>query len=148
MSEVVKTVELERIFADLVVLWWDTKLCHWNIDGHQFPALHPLFESQYNALDDLADELAEHIRALGLKVPGRLSEYQKLADLIEADPNGSADEMVYALKRDYDQIRQDIETILSKNSSSQAVVTIDLLTRICTFAMHTSWMLGSSLPPQ
>lgn len=146
MSDIVKQFKLERLFADLVVLWWDTKLCHWNINGHQFSALHPLFEAQYTALDQLADKLAEHIRALGPKVPGTLSEYQKLANLEKANPVASADEMVLALKNDYEQIHSDIQDVLASAPHDNAVVTVDLLTQICSFSLHTAWVLGSNLP--
>jgi len=35
------------------------------VEGANFPSLHKLFEDQYDGLQELIDELAERVRALG-----------------------------------------------------------------------------------
>ena len=56
---------LNRILADEAVLTTKTRGAHWNVQGENFFELHALFESQYQQLNHLSDEIAERARMLG-----------------------------------------------------------------------------------
>ena len=45
------------------VLYTKTRNYHWNVAGPQFHDLHKFFESQYEELDEIVDEVAERARS-------------------------------------------------------------------------------------
>lgn len=66
--------ELAGILADEFALYTKTRNAHWNVIGNDFVEKHKLFESQYEQLDNIIDNVAERIRALGHFVPDPLLE--------------------------------------------------------------------------
>ena len=73
---------LARLLADSYTLYLKTHNYHWNVTGPQFNTLHLMFEGQYTELATAVDEIAERIRALGIKAPG---SYREFADLTEIE---------------------------------------------------------------
>jgi len=71
------------LLADEFVLGARTRNCHWNVTGRDFHDLHELFGSQYDALDETMDDVAERARALGGHAVGTLTEFLQLARLKE-----------------------------------------------------------------
>ncbi|MCL4168674.1 UNVERIFIED_CONTAM: hypothetical protein GTU68_066192, partial [Idotea baltica] len=71
-----------------------THICHWNVRGPGFFALHTAFEEQYTELFTAVDEIAERIRALGALAPGGLSSLSRLAGISEIEESASAEAMV------------------------------------------------------
>jgi starvation-inducible DNA-binding protein len=68
---------LSKVLAESYTLSLKTQNFHWNVTGPMFQPLHSVFEEQYDALAEAVDEVAERIRALGMKSPGyffRISE--------------------------------------------------------------------------
>src|SRR5438309_9651855 len=74
---------LTPLLADEYVLYTKTRNFHWNVVGPQFNDLHKFFEGQYEALDDIVDEVAERVRALGGRSVATLAEFSRLARLAE-----------------------------------------------------------------
>jgi len=74
---------LNALLADEFVLRTKTRNCHWNVTGPHFHDLHKVFGSQYDALDEMMDNLAERARALGGQAVGTLTGLLKLARLKE-----------------------------------------------------------------
>src|SRR3989304_2783242 len=74
---------LAALLADEYVLYTKTRNCHWNVVGPQFNDLHKFFESQYNDLNEVVDEVAERGRALGGGAIGTLPPFLTLARLKE-----------------------------------------------------------------
>jgi starvation-inducible DNA-binding protein len=56
---------LNERLADLIDLQLQTKQAHWNVKGPTFIALHELFDSIAEELEDHVDDVAERITALG-----------------------------------------------------------------------------------
>jgi len=56
---------LNTLLADEYVLITKTRNAHWNVQGQNFMELHKLFEGQYEAVDNIIDEVAERIRTVG-----------------------------------------------------------------------------------
>ena len=75
--------QLERLLATSYTLYLKTHNFHWNVTGPMFTTLHTLFETQYTELAIAIDEIAERIRALGARAPGRdfhVASIQKLGN--------------------------------------------------------------------
>ena len=68
---------LNTLLSDEYVLYTKTRNFHWNVTGLQFNDLHKFFEAQYEALDDIIDEVAERARALGARAFGTLEEFRE-----------------------------------------------------------------------
>ena len=62
--------KLAALLADSYTLYLKTHNFHWNVTGPQFNTLHEMFETQYTELATAIDEIAERIRALGVRAPG------------------------------------------------------------------------------
>src|SRR5690606_29750690 len=63
---------LNVVLADEFVLYTKTRRCHWNVVGPNFSELHALFQRQYEQLEEIIDDVAERIRALGGTPAGTL----------------------------------------------------------------------------
>ena len=65
---------LNIILADEAVLTMKTRCAYWNVSGAGFIQLHLLFDSQYEQLNEISDEIAERARMLGGLAIGSLHE--------------------------------------------------------------------------
>ena len=88
---------LSRLLADSYTLYLKTHNYHWNVTGPQFNTLHTMFEDQYTELAAAVDEIAERIRALGIKAPGSYSAFTDLTDIAEGSGDENAEEMLRQL---------------------------------------------------
>lgn len=56
---------LNQHLTDTLDLYSQTKYAHWNVKGTQFYALHLLFDTLADSLEDHVDMIAERVTALG-----------------------------------------------------------------------------------
>lgn len=84
---------LKHLIADTYALMAQTHLAHWNVEGPAFFQLHEAFQKQYEELFEAVDEIAEHLRALGVLAPGGLATLAKLSPVEEmaAEPAPAKD---------------------------------------------------------
>jgi starvation-inducible DNA-binding protein len=66
---------LNNTLANEAVLTVKTRSAQWNVSGAGFFELHILFNSQYEQLNDISDEIAERARILGGIAIGSLREF-------------------------------------------------------------------------
>ena len=99
---------LRSLLADEFTLYLKTRNFHWNVVSLNFIELHKLFESQYEALDDVVDEVAERIRSLASWAPAGLAEYQSLARLEDAPEGLNAAAMIAALLSDHQTLARNL----------------------------------------
>jgi starvation-inducible DNA-binding protein len=143
-----KVVEiLNTLLADEFLLYAKSRNYHWNVTGPQFNDLHKFFESLYEALDEVIDDVAERTRALDGRAFGTLEEFRTKARLGEkpgAVP--PARDMLASLLADHEAIiralRADIDTV---NDRYRDVGTADFLTGLLEKHEKTAWMLRSFL---
>jgi starvation-inducible DNA-binding protein len=138
---------LGTLLADEYVLYTKTRNYHWNVVGPQFNDLHKFFEAQYEELDEIIDEVAERMRALGHPAPATLAEFSRLARLAEKPgERPSARNMLGALLADHEAVvrvlRTDLETCATKHGDAG---TSDFLTGLMERHEKMSWMLRSFL---
>jgi starvation-inducible DNA-binding protein len=136
---------LSPLLADEYVLYTKTRNYHWNVVGPQFNDLHKFFEAQYEALDDIIDDVAERARALGGRAVATLAEFIKLARLKEHPGRQlTAREMLRDLLADHEALiqtlRRDVETVTDPLKDAG---TADFLTGLMEQHEKMAWMLRS-----
>lgn len=136
---------LSHVLADTFTLYLKTHNFHWNVVGPMFPALHPMFEAQYNELWLAGDALAERIRAIGSNAPGSYTEFSKLTYLREPEAGPSATEMIAELLRDHETSARTVRWALSVARWTLDAPTEDLLTQRLIAHEKAAWMLRSTL---
>jgi starvation-inducible DNA-binding protein len=139
---------LNTLLADEFVLYTKTRNYHWNVTGSTFGELHRLFNEQYDQLNQIVDDVAERVRALGGVAAGSLEEFRKLARLKESPstvPLGST-HMIESLLLDYEALigylRSDLELSLHRFHDAG---TNNFLTDLLERHEKTAWMLRAHL---
>lgn len=145
LTEVAHT--LTKVLADEFVLYTKTRNAHWNVEGPDFYSKHTFFESQYEALDETMDNVAERIRALGHYAPATLKQFLQLTHLTESsrelnDSTGFIKELladhesiIIFLRENINRFANDLNDIGSS----------DFITGLMETHEKMAWMLRSHL---
>ncbi len=138
---------LNVLLSDEYVLYTKTRKYHWNVVGPSFMEMHKLFESHYEALDEIVDEVAERNRSIGGTAMGTMKEFLENTRLKEnPGRNPEAEAMIAVLLADHEHIvqslRADIETVQNKYHD---IGTTDFLTGLLEKHEKIAWMLRSYL---
>ena len=136
---------LSRLLADSYTLYLKTHNYHWNVTGPLFNTLHLMFETQYTELATAVDEIAERIRALGIKAPGSYSDFAKLTSIAEGSGEESAEEMIRQLVIGQETVVRTAREIFPLAEEADDEPTADLLTQRMQIHEKTAWMLRSML---
>ena len=136
---------LSTLLADSYTLYLKTHNYHWNVTGPMFNTLHLMFEAQYTELAVAVDEIAERIRALGVKAPGSYSAYASLTRISEAAGDEPAEEMIRQLVLGQETIVRTAREVLPFASAANDEPTADLLTQRMQSHEKNAWMLRSML---
>ena len=136
---------LSRLLADSYTLYLKTHNYHWNVTGPQFNTLHQMFEEQYTELAAAVDEIAERIRALGIKAPGSYSEFAKLTRIEEGSGDESAEEMTRQLAIGQETVVRTAREAFPAADEARDEATADLLTQRMQLHEKNAWMLRSML---
>ncbi len=134
---------LNTLLADEYVIYTKTKNAHWNIQGPNFMELHKFFQSQYEDLDIIVDEVAERIRTLGHFAIGSLKSFLSVTHLLENNHDfANQKQIIEALVNDHETIiriiRNDIAPIADK---SKDLGTADFVTGLMKQHEKMTWML-------
>jgi len=139
--------ELSKLLADEFVLYTKTRNAHWNIEGPDFHTMHLFFESQYDALDDIMDGVAERMRSIGHYAPATLKAFLELTHLSErsSSKNDSAG-FIKELLADHENIiifiRENINRFAADYNDAG---TSDYVTGLMEQHEKMAWMLRSHL---
>jgi starvation-inducible DNA-binding protein len=138
---------LNTLLADEFLLYTKSRNFHWNVTGLQFNDLHKFFESLYEELDEVIDEVAERTRALGGRALGTLEEMRTSARLGEKPGTvPPARDMLATLLADHEALTRTLRgDIAAVNDRYQDVGTADFLTGLLEKHEKTAWMLRSFL---
>ena len=136
---------LSRLLADSYTLYLKTHNYHWNVEGPLFNTLHQMFEEQYTELATAVDEIAERIRALGVRAPGSYAEFSKLAAVTEGDGTESAEDMIRQLALGQETVVRTAREAFPAADSAHDEPTADLLTQRMQIHEKNAWMLRSML---
>ncbi len=133
---------LNRLLADENVLYTKARNAHWNIEGPDFHAQHLFFESIYDELAELIDEIAERVRSIGHYAIGTMKEFLELTQLTEMkykknDSQGYIKELLSDFESLIISLREDIKLAEDHNDAG----TEDFLVSILEKHEKTAWML-------
>jgi starvation-inducible DNA-binding protein len=136
---------LGRLLADSYTLYLKTHSFHWNVVGPHFYDLHKLFEEQYTALAAAVDDIAERIRALGVKAPGSYAEFGRLSSVKDEAGAPAAEEMIRQLLADNTTAARTARQVAEIADERGDIATNDLATERVTVHEKAAWMLESLL---
>ena len=136
---------LSRLLADSYTLYLKTHNYHWNVTGPQFNTLHLMFEDQYTELAAAVDEIAERIRALGIKAPGSYREFTELTAIEEGTGEETAEEMIRQLAIGQETVVRTARSAFPPADAANDEPTADLLTQRMQIHEKNAWMLRSML---
>lgn len=137
---------LNKILADENVLYIKVRNAHWNIEGPDFHAQHLFFEELYDELEEVIDEVAERIRAIGHYAVGTMKDFLSLTQLTEMK-YGKNDSQGYIkeLLADYESLiislREDIDIVDGHGDAG----TEDFLVGLLEKHEKAAWMLRAHL---
>lgn len=137
---------LKQLLADETLLYLKTRNAHWNVEGPDFQTIHVYFETQYNELQLVIDEVAEKIRTKDVYAPATMSEYLQLTHLKESKFE-KHDSLSYMkeLLNDYEIIIAFLNESIKEIEDLNDVSTSDYLVGLLEQHQKTAWMLRSHL---
>jgi starvation-inducible DNA-binding protein len=137
---------LNKILADEFLLYTKTRNYHWNIEGPNFMEIHKILESQYEALDEIIDEVAERIRKIGHYAQGRLKDFIQQSELVEQPYTNDQKKQLKSLLEDHETIirflRLHIDIFIDKYKDAGSG---DFITGLLQKHETTAWFLRSYL---
>jgi len=136
---------LSKLLADSYTLYLKTHNYHWNVTGPMFNTLHVMFEQHYTELATAVDEIAERIRALGVKAPGTYREFAALTSIDEASGDESAEDMIRQLVVGQEAVVRTARKVFPAADAANDEPTADLLTQRMQIHEKNAWMLRSML---
>jgi starvation-inducible DNA-binding protein len=135
---------LNTLLADEVLLYLKTRNFHWNVVGPNFIEMHKFFESQYEELDEILDEVAERIRSIGGRAPGSMAEFLRETRLSESDGKvAHAQGIIEILLADHETVIRAIRKDLATVDEASDAGTEDFLTGLMEQHEKMAWMLRS-----
>ena len=137
-------VSLEKVLANTYALYLKTQNYHWNVVGANFKSLHELFNEQYDDLAAAIDEIAERIRALGVKVDGTFENFSKLSKIKSGDKNAKNEVMIRDLISGNETVADFLKEGIKAAQAEQDEGTADLLIGRLKIHEKAIWMLQSS----
>ena len=136
---------LAQLLADSYTLYLKTHNYHWNVEGPLFNTLHLMFEQHYTELATAVDDIAERIRALGVKAPGSYAAYAKLTSVEEGTGDESAEDMIRELVKGQETVVRTAREVFTAAEAASDEPTADLLTQRMQIHEKNAWMLRSML---
>jgi len=127
-------------------LFIKTREYHWNVQSDNFMEFHKLYQSQYEAIDNNIDEIAERIRTLGEMPKLNFDNITKFS-LLEMDPEPVIDDKIQLgnLQADHLNLVRAVRVWADQVASLGDSGTNDFLIGILQYHEKTAWILTSYL---
>jgi starvation-inducible DNA-binding protein len=139
-------VILSVLLANEAALALATRGAHWNVTGPQFASLHPFFGAQYEALNDVIDDVAERIRALGHTPASTLSAFASASTINDGAGSGKdATAMIESLLGAHEAVIRLIRKDAGEVGELGDEGTVDFLVGLIEAHEKTAWMLRAHL---
>lgn len=139
-------LELNKVLSDEIVLATKTRNYHWNVEGSNFMEMHNFYESQYEELDQIIDDVAERIRALGHYAEGRLKDFINLSQLDEPDYTTKQSEQLRHLLNDHESIIRQLRKLITLfGDTHKDLGTSDFVTGLMEKHEKMAWFIRAYL---
>jgi starvation-inducible DNA-binding protein len=138
---------LNSTLCDEYILYTKTRNYHWNVVGSDFSERHAFFKEQYEALDEIIDEIAERVRQLNGMSLGTLSEFVEHGRLKELPGDYPDDlKMISNLLSDHEEIIRSLRRDADRcEDEYHDMGTNDFLIGIMEKHEKMAWMLRAHL---
>lgn len=133
--------DLQKLLADIQILYSNVRGFHWNVQGRNFYELHSKLESIYDNLSEKADEIAERILMLGEVPVSKFSEYIKLSQFSESDTIADGEYMLKYIMDAWKSLITSERAIISNATANGDDVTVAILTDYLKEQEKDIWML-------
>ena len=139
--------ELNKVLADVLLLYLKTRKAHWNVEGSDFYAKHKFFEDQYEQLGGTMDDVAERIRSIGHYAVASWAEFSRLTHLTEQSrQNNDSIGFIKELLIDHESLIVKLrENITRFAEEFKDLGTSDFVTGLMQKHEKMAWMLRSHL---
>ena len=137
--------QLVVLLANNYSLYFNTLNAHWNIEDSRFIALHEMLETQYKALADAGDEIAERIRQMGYKAPGSMQAMVQKATLKNVEESSTADKMIAHLASCHETSVVFMREFSKLGEEAGDYGLVDMLGTLIRDHEKTAWILRSHL---
>lgn len=132
---------LSKVLANTYMLFIKTQGVHWNVGGTAFVSIHTLTEEHYENMYKAIDEIAERIRALGVKAPASYTRYGELSEIKDRDEIQSADDMIGMLIEDHATVVRSMRETIEWCEDRKDFVTADMMIERMGWHEEAIWML-------
>ena len=105
--------QLTQVFNDNFVTYFRSHVAHVNIQGRNFRSDHKLLQGVYERRQEQIDQLAELLRSLGAFMPTSISDVVAGSHIGDDAVEGSADELLAAVRDDLDHLRGCYEELMT-----------------------------------
>ena len=137
--------ELNKLVANLTVLYTKLHSFHWYVNGRSFYTLHTVFENYYDYTTATLDEAAERLLAIGGRPVSTLKGALEIATIKEATEQETTSEMVAAVFHDFELLINDLTHLMAVAEDEGDQGTSDLALGLKTQLEKNVWMLRSYL---
>ncbi len=136
---------LNQLIADATVFYQKVRHYHWNVEGRHFFELHAKFEALYTAGAGIIDDLADRVRALGVRPLHTLANVLENATLEEDPTTPDGVEMMRRLAADLERIHAAIDEARDQAIEQYDQGTADLMTDLQVRIEKDLWMMKAWL---
>lgn len=140
-----RTTELNKLVANLTVLYTKLHSFHWYVRGRNFYTLHEVFENYYNYTAESLDEAAERLLAIGGRPVSTLKGALEIATIKEASEQETTSEMVSAVFQDFKSLINDLTHLMEVAEDEGDQGTSDFALGLKTQLEKNDWMLKTYL---
>lgn len=137
--------ELNKLVANLTVLYTKLHSFHWYVTGRSFYTLHEVFENYYNYTAETLDEAAERLLAIGGRPVSTLRGTLELATIKEASEKETTVEMVDEIFHDFELLIKDLDKVMELSQAEGDEGTFDFALGVKTQLEKNIWMLKAYL---
>lgn len=137
---------LRTVLASTHVVALQARSYHWNVVGARFIPLHDFFGEQYEALQEVEDEIAERVRALGQPCFASVQEFARLATIREDEQlPKSANDMLERYAQNLEHLNDGVRSCLALAQEAHDEVTADMMIGRLREQEKALWMVRSML---
>jgi len=134
---------LNELLATYAVHYQNMRSMHWNVKGPNFFMLHQKFEEEYQGSQQIADEIAERILAIGAKPLSKFSDYLIKSKIKEFGNFDSAENAIKFLVESLG-IFIDLENrLLEMASELKDEGTVGLMAELISGQEKNKWMFSA-----